>query len=248
MWDRKMLKSRGMAAFKRNYWKCVAVALIIVILTAGAAGSRVSINQVNGGADLGIESIYENPALAEYDRATINKGLAVLTGILALAGLTFGAIGIVFKVFVKNIFEVGGAQFFLHNSYEPTSVGEILSGFKSAYINKVVTMLKRDIFIILWSLLLVIPGVIKAYSYRLVPYIIADDENISSSEALELSKTLMQGQKWNTFVLDLSFLGWMILSSITFGILGVFYVNPYIQATNAELYRAIRSGVVFDYT
>ena len=115
-------------------------------------------------------------------------------------------------------------------------------------MNKVVTMLKRDVFIILWSLLFVIPGVIKSYSYRLVPYIIADDENISSSEALELSKTLMQGQKWNTFVLDLSFIGWTILSSITFGILGVFYVNPYIHATNAELYRAIRSGVVFDYT
>jgi len=91
-----------------------------------------------------------------------------------------------------------------------------------------------------WSLLFIIPGIVKSYSYRMVPYILAENDEISGKEAIELSMQMMNGHKWNTFVLDLSFLGWQILSAFTLGILSVFYVAPYIHATDAELYKTLR--------
>ena len=73
----------------------------------------------------------------------------------------------------------------------------------------------------------------------MVPYIIKEHPEISGTQAISLSRQMMNGHKWNTFVLDLSFLGWHILSILTLGILEIFFVTPYIQATDAELYKAL---------
>ena len=102
------------------------------------------------------------------------------------------------------------------------------------------TLLIRDFFLYLWGLLFVIPGLIKAYSYRMVPYILAENPDMSSLEAITLSRKMMDGHKWNTFVLDLSFLGWDLLTICTLGLAGLLYVCPYQFATNAELYKSIR--------
>ena len=75
----------------------------------------------------------------------------------------------------------------------------------------------------------------------MAPYILADRPELSGTEVLTLSRQMMNGHKWKTFVLDLSFLGWNILSALTFGLLGVFYVNPYRQCTNTELYRELKN-------
>ena len=101
-------------------------------------------------------------------------------------------------------------------------------------------MFLRDLFIGLWSLLFIIPGIIKSYEYRMVAYILADQPELTRKEAFELSRKMMNGNKWNAFVLDLSFIGWGFLAAITFGILGVFYVNPYIQHTDAALYLKLK--------
>ena len=77
----------------------------------------------------------------------------------------------------------------------------------------------------------------------MVPYLLADDPNMTRQDAFRLSKELMYGQKWNTFVLDLSFIPWNILSTITFGLVGLFYVSPYQDATYAELYDALAAGM-----
>ena len=89
-------------------------------------------------------------------------------------------------------------------------------------------------------MLFVIPGIIKHYSYRLVPYILSESPDMDTEEAFRLSMEMMDGNKWDAFVLDLSFLGWEILSGITMGILGLFYVHPYRACTNAELYAVLR--------
>ena len=87
--------------------------------------------------------------------------------------------------------------------------------------------------------LLVIPVIVKTYSYRLVPYLLADNPALSGRAAIDRSRELMHGNKGHAFLLDLSFIGWILLSLLTCGILLVFYVNPYIQCANAELYRAL---------
>lgn len=75
----------------------------------------------------------------------------------------------------------------------------------------------------------------------MIPYILGETPNITKEEAFALSRIMMTGNKWNAFVLDLSFLGWYILTGLTFGILGIFYVNPYVKQTNAALYQKLKS-------
>ena len=90
-------------------------------------------------------------------------------------------------------------------------------------------------------MLFIIPGIVKAYAYRMVPYILKEHPELSGTQAITLSRRMMKGNKGDAFVLDLSFIGWILLSALTFGILHLFYVGPYIQATDAELYKVVRA-------
>ena len=159
-------------------------------------------------------------------------GVIVVIGIAAL----------VLKLLVFNVLIVGGRRFYTENQIKKASIDSIGFAFKKGrYLNTLITMFLKDLFIFLWSLLLVIPGIIKSYSYFMVEYIMSENPNISRKRAFEISKQTMNGQKWNTFVLDLSFIGWVILSLFTCGILAVFYVNPYIHSTKAQLYLTLRN-------
>lgn len=101
-------------------------------------------------------------------------------------------------------------------------------------------MFLRGLYIFLWSLLLFIPGIIKSYEYRMVPYLLSECPQMGSSEAFRVSKEMMYGQKMEAFILDLSFIGWEILSVCTCGLVGLFFVNPYKYATNAELFLELK--------
>ena len=92
-------------------------------------------------------------------------------------------------------------------------------------------------------MLFVIPGIIKAYEYRMIPYILAENPDISMEEAFALSKKMMDNEKLNTFALDLSFLGWFLLGIVSVGICLIFYVTPYYNLTNAELYIVLKQKI-----
>lgn len=146
------------------------------------------------------------------------------------------------RIIILNPITIGKNNFFMGIREEERKIGDVFFLFdKSKFIKPSITMFCVDLFIFLWSLLLVIPGIIKSYEYRMIPYILSENPDINRSRAFELSKYMMNGQKWDTFVLDLSFIGWNILSSITLGIVGIFYVNPYIESTYAELYAVLRA-------
>ena len=100
----------------------------------------------------------------------------------------------------------------------------------------------QTLFTVLWSLLFIIPGIVKGYEYMMIPYLLAENPDMSREETFAKSKAMTTGNKWDAFVLDLSFLGWLILGSITFNILNVFYVYPYQYLTRAELYRTLRDA------
>lgn len=228
MWTREQLKSNGKICFKRNYWPCVAVTVILAIVTGSVSsiGSRFSIN-----INQGIEYSY-NTGYSHY--SSISPG-----AMLALSGITLiiMLISIVFAIFVSNVFEVGGCSFFIKNRSQRAEIGDVLYGFKSGhYGNVVLAIFLRGLYISLWTLLFIVPGFIKSYEYLMVPYIMAENPAMDQKEAFAISKRMMNGQKWNTFVLDLSFLGWDLLSLFTCGILSIFYVAPYRRATYAELY------------
>lgn len=96
--------------------------------------------------------------------------------------------------------------------------------------------LLQTLFVVLWSLLLIIPGVIKGYAYAMAPFIMAENPEMTAREALNASEELMDGHKADLFFLDLSFLGWALLSILTLGI-GDFWLNPYRNAAYAAFYR-----------
>lgn len=94
------------------------------------------------------------------------------------------------------------------------------------------------LFIVLWSLLLIIPGIIKAYSYMLTPFIVMENPQMSITDAIDESRRLMDGNKWRAFCLALSFIGWWLLGILTLGILW-FWLIPYQSITMGAFYRAV---------
>ena len=112
--------------------------------------------------------------------------------------------------------------------------------YKKCYGNIVKTMFFKNLYIFLWSLLFVIPGFVKSYEYRMIPYLLAEYPDMAPDEAFRISREMMTGNKWETFVLDLSFFGWNILSAITLGLTGIFYSEPYQMLTNSALYLTLK--------
>lgn len=104
-------------------------------------------------------------------------------------------------------------------------------------------MVLSTIYIFLWILLLIIPGIIKSYSYALTPYILVEHPEMSANEAIEESMRLMDGHKFDLFYLQLSFIGWAILSILSLG-LGVFWLIPYQMTAQAAFYRDIKNGAM----
>ena len=244
MWNRKELKAKGKAAFRANYWRSVLAALIAVLLMGGGA-AVAGRGATRAGAEQGITAEQEitdteTPDLAQVLEDTppeiVIAILVIVLGVFAAISAMVTLIG----AFLFNPLKVGCYRFFLLNSDAPADLSELAFGYKANYGNMVKTLLLTDIFVFLWSLLFTIPGLIKSYSYRMVPYILAENPSIGSREAITLSRRMMDGQKWNAFVMDLSFIGWHCLTFVTLGLAGLLYVAPYQSAANAELYKAIR--------
>lgn len=207
-------------AFKKNYVSAVVVALLMGIF--GTVSGESSARRVSENSDI-------------YSGNLFNVGM--ITGLLAGIATVVILIVLVAKVFVGNLLKMGGYRFFILNQTAQPGIGTLLDGFRSGhYVNIVLTMFLRDLFTALWSLLLVVPGIVKHYEYLMVPYIIAENPAMDYKEAFQISKQMMDGEKMKAFIMDLSFLGWYLLSAVTCGLLAIFYVNPYVQASFAEMY------------
>ena len=157
--------------------------------------------------------------------------------------LAISIVGILINAFLINPLMTGIQKFFVKDLYESANVKELAYGFDENYKNIVKVLFLRDLFNFLWSLLFIVPGIIKAYEYRMMVFIMTENPEMEAEEVFALSKKMMTGQKWNAFVLDLSFLGWHILDAVTCGLLGIFFVTPYQLHTNAALYESLKRNV-----
>ena len=124
------------------------------------------------------------------------------------------------------------------------SLNQIFDGFKN-FVNSMVTYLLSLLYILLWTLLFIIPGIIAAFSYSMIFYILADEPELTPSETLKKSKEMMDGYKMDFFLLNLSFIGWAILCLFTFGI-GFLWLFPYMQITNDKFYEEVRRAYYGD--
>ena len=163
--------------------------------------------------------------------------------------LIFPAVGILcaflYQIFISNILLIGEKRFFLENrNYPQTPVSKIFFLYKLRFLpHPAWVMFLRSLFQTLWNFT-VIGGIIKHYEYILIPYILAENPKIGRKEAFLLSKRLMRRNKWKFFLLDLSFIGWHILSLFTLGLLDLLFVNPYVASCRAELYAVLRRNYV----
>lgn len=163
--------------------------------------------------------------------------------------MVFSAAGIflafLYQLFISNILIIGEKRFFLENrSYRQTPISKIFFLYKLRCIRRPAwIMLCRSFFQLFWNFTIA-GGIIKHYEYILIPYILAENPKMSRKNAFFLSRQLMRKNKWKFFLLDLSFLGWHILSLFTLGILSYVFIHPYAAACKAEIYSTLRRNYV----
>lgn len=224
MWTRKELKSKAKEALKRNYWKTILMTCIFTALFAsGAAASTSGQNAMETTSNAMVEGI---------------SGIALL--IAALIVLAAVVLVLLVEAMITLPFNVSYSQYCLNALRGNAMMSDAGHGYDVSYRRNVKTMFLQTVYICLWSLLLVIPGIVKAYEYRLTGYIMAENPDMTTKEVLMRSKEMMKGNKMKAFLLDVSFLPWFFLSTLTMGLLSTFYVMPYYALTGAALYEAIK--------
>lgn len=222
MWTIQEVKEKARTAFKANYWPCVGVGLLMSVLTGGTTFS----SSAQGDS-------------TELQNALESGQTEVIAGII-IGFAVVSIVSILVKIFIANPVEVGGYRFFKENTEEPgAAFGLIKTGFHN-FGHTFATLLLRDLFLILWALLFIIPALIKGYSYCMVPFILAEHSELSATEVITRSRQMMNGHKWRAFVLDLSFIGWILLGVLTLGLGLVFWTEPYMYSTRAALYLKLK--------
>lgn len=239
MFDRGTLKANGKAAFTKNYWKCVLAGFLLSIAEGSARSGSSSGRSSSSSNSDGLANAIASGNLGNE----IDSYMAIIAGILAVVLVIVviaAIIGIALKIFVLNPLAVGTNKFFVQNAINPeTSLSVMGDGFKIGYKNNAKVMFQKDLYIFLWSLLFIIPGIIKGYEYMMIPYLLADNPEMTADEAFRRSKEIMDGHKMDAFILGLSFIGWRILGIFTCGLLDLFFTSPYYFATRAEMYLTL---------
>lgn len=159
----------------------------------------------------------------------------------ALSAMSFGIAGIILAGPI-TIAMVWGLLCVYRNV--PVSLSDCFTRSFDNVGRKIGGYLWMGLWIFIWSLVFWIPGIVKAFSYAMTPYILADMPDLPAKDALKLSMRMMDGHKMDLFVFCLSFLGWMLLSSLTFGILALLYVGPYMATAEAGFYAEVKQDAI----
>ena len=122
-------------------------------------------------------------------------------------------------------------------------LGDLFKGFTDDFGQTLLIGLLSNIFIMLWSLLLIVPGIVKSYAYSMAYYIKVDHPEYDWRQCIAESQAMMKGHKGELFMLDLSFIGWLIVGAMCLGV-GTLWVNPYMEASRAQFYENIKSYVL----
>ena len=196
----------------------VGVALVAALLGGLIVGTGSNIN-----FNLNEDTVRNLPPIFW----TVLLPLASVTGLLSLAALILG-----------GTVELGYAKFLLkQHDRKELQFSDLFSQFDrfgTGFAQKFL----RILYTTLWTLLFIIPGIVKSLSYAMTPFILEDHPEMTASEAIKASMKLMDGHKMDLFILGLSFIGWSLLACLTMGI-GYLFLTPYINAAYAAFYRNI---------
>lgn len=218
------LKEKALLTLKGNWTYPVITGLLFILITATISAALSGIIMLFTFIPTLILAFF----VEEYTVTLIAQGIHYIlsfTANLIIFPLTLGYINY-FLMFAKR---------------QKPKISNLFDGYKNSFGNSILASLFMGIYVFLWSLLLIIPGIIKSFSYAMTLYIIADNPNISATAAIKRSENMMKGHKWEFFILELSFIGWAILSLFTCGI-GYLWLNPYMETSKAYFYLTIKEN------
>ena len=164
--------------------------------------------------------------------------VSAITGIAGGATAWIGGIG---SIVVAGAVSYGLARTTtnLARGQEKVDLLDVFKGFTEGFGRTFLLGLMTNLFVALWSLLFLIPGIVKSYSYAMAPYIMQDDSSKNWKQCIDESREMMNGHKAQLFWLELSFIGWTLLGMLCFGI-GIVFVNPYIYQARANFYLSLK--------
>ena len=230
-------------ALTNKWFIAVAVGLVASIL-GGISGGGPEFKVNIDGSNI---SMNFNVAGQTIKSIGTNGGVDSEVGAFILASLPIIIIASLFAAviyFVLGSFiGVGYAKFNLNLVDKKNAAFETLFEYFSHWKTTTIARLLRALYVFLWSLLFIIPGIVAGFSYAMTDYILAEDPELTADEAISQSKSIMMGNKWRFFCLQISFIGWDILATLAFGI-GHLWLTPYKQAAYAAFYREV-SGTEF---
>lgn len=245
MWTNQMLKKNAWNSLKGYYWWACLVTFVASILGGSSGGARFNFNFNYN--TIGSGSTYPDSSggFSDIDGAEVAAFMLIMTIVWIVAMAAAFAI----SAFLGNVVRVGQCKYFYEARNGRPDFNNLFANFKGGkYMATVKTMFYQMLYIFLWSLLFIIPGIIKSYEYFLIPYMLAENPHLSKERAFEISKRTMNGEKGKLFVLGLSFIGWAFLGALACGV-GVYFVMPYMEATMAEFYTCMRAKMLaYGYT
>lgn len=163
----------------------------------------------------------------------------VLLALVPQAVAQIPCLGALVVLAIAGVLEYGQKRFFLsYARHEPADLGLAFSGFQM-FGKCFLTGLLLSVFVFLWMLLLIVPGIVKSFSYSMTWFILADNPNMDPIEAIDRSRAMMNGRKWKLFCLNLRFLGWSLLAILTVFI-GFLWLIPYMQTSIAHFYEDVK--------
>ncbi len=229
----KEFRDTAWNTLRGKYWWAVLAALIAVVL-GGAAGQ----NPLGFRYDPNLSHVPEQMRelfQGHFQPEIFTTVIRPFAGIAAVIG-SFAFVYGVGLFIVGSAVELGYDRFFisLYESKDAPKIETLFSRF-SIFGNALLLRVLMAVKILLWSLLLVVPGIIAAYRYAMAPYLLAEQPELTPSEAIERSKQMMAGNKGRMFGLHLSFIGWFLLAALTWGI-GFLFLAPYVKAAETAFY------------
>lgn len=233
--EAKMLRSRARSSLAGSWGVSIGIAVVASLLGGLITG-------VSFLPELEAEIPFSTPAIQSFLNSlqkiadSLNKGIQIGNFTLSFRSGIFG-----FAAFlIGGVLQLGYADFLLkqHDGKE-TNFHDLFSKF-DYFGTGFAQQFLRELYIVLWSLLFIIPGIIKGFSYAMTPFILAENPNLTASQAIRLSEEMMDGHKADLFILDLSFIGWNFLALLTLN-LGNIALNPYRNAAYAAFYRQLQA-------
>lgn len=246
-WTRRELKDYAKDFLRKHYWKAFVVCLIFTLLSnSNSSSDSTSDYDYNYNQPSVFDNRYEFEDFSEITSRTsgVNRLASSFFSfpiwLIGTSTVAFLAIlMLIISIFIGPLITVGKNRFFLQGFKGDVKIGYVFSTFnRDEFWGIFKCMFITNIKNFLWTLLLIIPGIIKAYEYSMVPYLLSKEPDLTSAEAIQISRGLTDGHKLDMFILDFSFLGWYFLGALLFGI-GTFFVVPYEEASKARLFNVL---------